>query len=487
MNILCIYSIKDYVYQDKPLPDAGTIPFGLAMIATCLKKAGHSIELKVFTPATPLHNAIECVIRDFHPSLVCLTSVSSQIPIIKKVGECIKEIDPSIYVILGGHHATLNPEEAIAYKWVDAICIGEGEMAVIELTKQIEKGLSPAGILNLWIKSGTLGNIERNNTRPFLNNLDDLPFIDRDIWLPSISGRLNKQSVLIGRGCPFKCTYCSNHALAKIAKGSYVRLRSPENIINEIKKLANDFHMLDEVYLEIETLGASLSYTYDLLDALTDLNKSLSKPIKYGANLAITSKICRNTDLLERFKQANFKYINIGLESGSERIRKYVLRRPSYTNKEIIEFSYLTKRLSIQVRMYVLIGLPGETYRDFIETLRVVQSCQPAQIYLSIFYPYPGTQLFKICLEQGLIDSSFTLDIRERNITVLNLPDFSRWRIKREFILFPFKVYKGHLPWMVVFARTARGVITAYPFLESLYRKFVEKIGFLSILRNRLC
>jgi anaerobic magnesium-protoporphyrin IX monomethyl ester cyclase len=486
MNILCIYSITDYVDIKKPLPDPVTIPFGIATIATCLKKAGHSVELLVFTPATPVQKTLEAAIKRCHPDLVCLTSVSSQISIITQVGESLKEIDPSLFVILGGHHATLNPEEAIAYDWVDAICIGEGEGAIVELARQLEENQEPAGIPNLWIKKSNAGEVERNDTRPFLSNLDELPVIDRQMWIPWIAGRLNKHAILVGRGCPFKCTYCSNHALARIAKGSYVRMRSPQNIVGEIEQLAAEFPLLDEVYLEVESLGASLSYLNDLLEALTALNEKLPKPLIFGTNLAITGKICGNTDLLAHFQRANFKYINIGLESGSEEIRKNVLRRPSYRNADIKEFTELAKLYGIGIRMYVLIGLPGETYENFQETLDLVRECQPDNVLLSIFYPYPGTRLYDLSIEQGLLDSTFTMDIRERHISVLNLPGFSRRQIRREFILFPFKVYRGHLPWMVVMARTARGLITAYPALHSLYRKVVDRSGWLSSLRNKV-
>jgi anaerobic magnesium-protoporphyrin IX monomethyl ester cyclase len=70
-----------------------------------------------------------------------------------------------------------------------------------------------------------------------------------------IAGRLNKHYVLVGWGCPFKCTHCSNHALARIAKGSYVRMRAPQNVVREIEQLVAEFPLLDEVYLEVESLG----------------------------------------------------------------------------------------------------------------------------------------------------------------------------------------------------------------------------------------
>lgn len=485
MNIVCVYSLVDYVTVQTPLPYPGIIPFGISLVAASLQRAGHKVKLLVFTPATPVRQIIQEVIQSFRPALFCLTSVSSQINIISQVGQCLKELDSSIFAVLGGHHATLNPEEAIAHNWVDAICRGEGEDAAVELASQLEEGLSPSGIANLWIKNPTSGQIERNQPRPFRVGLDDLPFIDRDMWAPWIAGRMNKQTVLVGRGCPNQCSYCSNHALARIARGKYVRFRSPQNIIAELQQMVKKFPGMDEVYLEVESLGASLPYAHRLLAQLAEFNRGLPNPLSFGVNLAIVGRVRGNRELLAAFKTANFKFINIGLESGSERIRHEVLRRPRYTNADVIDFCRLARELAIMVRIYALIGIPGESLADFAETLRVTRECQPEQIYPSIFYPYPGTRLFELCREQHLFRGKFTLDIRERNISVLNLPGFPAWRIRAEYLLFPYKVYQGRLPRTAVLARTLRGAISAYPFLQSLYRRILDKQGMFAGLRKK--
>ncbi|MCJ7653279.1 MAG: hypothetical protein MUO75_06225, partial [Actinobacteria bacterium] len=121
-------------------------------------------------------------------------------------------------------HASLNPDDCLKSSF-DAVCIGEGEYPTLELVEHLERGLSPTGIPNLYLKRGE--NIERNPTRPFLRDLEGLPFPDRDMWVPWVANPLSRPSVLVGRGCPFQCTYCCNHALGRLAEGRYVRLRSP--------------------------------------------------------------------------------------------------------------------------------------------------------------------------------------------------------------------------------------------------------------------
>jgi radical SAM superfamily enzyme YgiQ (UPF0313 family) len=474
---LTTYSLKKELYSP------GDIPFGISFIATILKQAGHNVKLIVVTPTTPLNEELQTLIDDFKPDLFCLTAVSTQMPIIKKVGEVVRQIDDKVFIILGGSHPTLNPEEVIAYDFIDAVCVGEGEKAAIELTRQLESGgSSPTGIANLWIKNRQTGDVEKNSRLPFFTDLDSLPFIDREMWEPFISNKKNVlYTVLAGRGCPNRCTYCSNHALARITNGRYVRFRSPENIIEEIKALIGRDPNVETIFLETETLGANLKYTYQLLEQLTDFNNSLKKPLKFGTNLALNRQIKNNRQLLQAFKDAGLDFFRIGLESGSEKVRREVLRRPKYYNDDLIEFCRLAREFGVKYTINLLIGLPGETHEDFQETIDVTRKCRPTYgVSVSIFFPYPGTRLFEVCKEQDLLSSDFRTAISERTGTVLNLPGFSPWQIKKEFILFYYKVHKGYKPWSDIAATTLRNIVDAYPPVKRFISKIVHTFSMLS-------
>jgi len=111
MKIGCFYSIENYVSIDKSMRSPMEIPFGISIIATVLKVAGHNVDLFVIRPVTPLRKTLEKYIKEKRPQLFCLSAVSSQFPAIEKVAALVKEIDPSIFVILGGHHASLAPDK----------------------------------------------------------------------------------------------------------------------------------------------------------------------------------------------------------------------------------------------------------------------------------------------------------------------------------------------------------------------------------------
>lgn len=481
MNILCVYSLTTYSLK-KELYSPGDIPFGISYVATVLKQSGHNVKLVVITPTTKLEKKFKDIFKGFHTDMVCLTSVSSQMPLIRKIGYAIRKAAPRTFIVMGGVHPTLNPDDTISADFVDAVCVGEGEEAVIELSEQLQAGTAPSGIKNLWIKNHSTGQIQKNPQRPFRKDLDSLPFIDREMWEPYISNKKGVlYTVLAGRGCPNRCTYCSNHALARVAKGKYVRFRSPDNIIEEIRQLVERDPNVKTVFFEIETLGASLNYTYELLSKVAEFNRGLEKPLRFGTNLALNAQIKHNKRLLKAFREANLDFFRIGLESGSERIRREVLNRPKYNNHDLIEFCRMARKFDIKYTINILIGLPGETPEDFRETIRVTRECKPTfGVSVNIFYPYPGTRLHQVCMDQNLITKKTGRILSERTGTVLYMPCFPPWQIKKEFILFYYKVHRGMKPWGDIASKTLRYTVDAFPVVKRSISKAVHMAASLS-------
>lgn len=360
---------------------------------------------------------------------------------------------------------SLNPEEVLEDGF-DALCIGEGEYPALELVSQMEKGREPSGIANLWIKNGY--GIEKNGPRPFLQNLDDIPFPDRDMWKEWIAGEGDHAPVLLGRGCPFECTYCCNHALKKIAEGPYVRFRSTDNILKEIKSIIARSSAIKDIYLEVETIGADKKWALDLCGKLKDLNSILKEPLSFGVNLRIAPNL-DFVDLFVAFQSSNVTAVNIGVESGSERVRRDILNR-RYSNKDIIDVVTLAREHNLKVNFYNLIGVPGETIDDFKETLEINRICRPDTAYAHIFFPYPGTKLHAVCKEKGLLPKTVNTRL-ERCAAVLDLPDFSKREIQKGFIWFDYHVYKGYRPMPVILVKVLVSKCRSNACLHSVYRK----------------
>lgn len=475
LSILYIYTVESYVTLDKPLDCGKNIPFGISMIAAALKQDGHTGKFLVMTPDTPLLDTLRPLIDSYQPRMVCLTAVSTQFPLVNRVAGVVKELNPHIFVVLGGPHASLVPEKAISSPFLDAICLGEGDLAIRELASQLEKGSHPTGIHNLWIKkrdAAALETIEKNPLASFICDLDKLPFIDRELLRPWIDKPNKLPAILIGRGCPFSCSYCANHKLRKLAKGRYVRYRSPNNILKEIELITQD-PSVTEIYLEVETIGVDIEYALQLCDTLRYFNSQRIVPIVFSINLAITTKLIKDIPLINRllnsFRVANITSINVGLESGSERIRSDVLRRPRYSNEDIINFCSIARKYDIKTNLFVMLGLPGETPHDFQQTIDLVRQCRPNYIFLSIFYPYPGTDLFETAKAMNLFDEQTISHVGERQRVCLNLPGFSKQRILLEYILFDFKIYRGRWSLLSRGLHTIKTAMLMNPISSRLY------------------
>ncbi|EKD83498.1 MAG: hypothetical protein ACD_39C00636G0010 [uncultured bacterium] len=481
MNIACIYSIDDYYSTEKPLPSPATIPFGIATIITNLKETGFNAELFVLTSQTNLENTLGKYLNEQKPDLVCFTAVSTQYNFICEIARYVKLINKETHTLIGGHHVSLNPDDAIKNTDFDALCIGEGDRAAVEYAQAVNNKVQPTGIANLWIRNRQLQTLEKNPTADFIRDLDSLPFLHRPIWLEWINDPSRLVTILVGRGCPNTCTYCSNHALSKLAKGKYVRFRSPENILREIQQILLAYPLTDTIFLEVETLTVDLNYTKKLCEKLIELNSTLENPIRFGTNITFNRNIIQNEEFLELFEKAHFKFINIGLESGSEKIRKEVLRRPSYSNSDIKAFCAAAKSHGIDVNLFVLIGIPGETLEDFRETISCVKDCDPYSFMLSIFFPYPGTDLYKRAKELGVLKHQWQIHEGERRVPTLSLPGFSRKQISREYVLFYYNVFKGRKPWIKILAVTIRTLIGMSPRANTIYRRLFSS-GFLKTL-----
>ncbi len=471
MNILFVYSLQDAGSPKKPLQTQEQMAFGISYISSYLKKSGHNTRLLIMTRETKKAE-IDVCLKLFCPEVVCFTAVATEYNFIVGIAGYIKERQPQAFLIIGGVHVSLNPCEAIE-KCFDAVCIGEGERATLQLVDQIEKGVTPSGISNLWIKHGD--QVEKNRTMPFLNEIDRLPFPDRDMWQEWIKNPGSRYSILLGRGCPFQCTYCCNHALKKLSKGPYVRFRTAQNIVAELEETTHKFPKIREVYLETETFGANIDWAINLCSALRKFNKKTDKAFSYGVNLRITRKgECEA--LFAALGRSNFRYVNIGLESGSERVRREILKR-DYSNDDIVRAVNLARKNGLKVGFYNMLGIPGETIDDFNETVGINRICLPDFHYLSIFYPYPGTDLFSLCRDQGLILDSNPTEM-ERCKAILDLPGFSKKQVQKRFIWFDYYAFKGHRPLYKILAKAFVNKFHSNYHSNRFYRRFVGIYGF---------
>ena len=484
MRIMFIFSLDDTESISKPLRSWATTHLGTSYISSVLREEGHQIQLLVLGSDNHWRDNIKLLnkyMKMFAPHLICLTSVASQYPFIRRVADVIKSEWPDKYLIIGGTHASLNPSEVISDSF-DAVCIGEGEYPVLELCRQIETNTPPHGIANLWLKSPD-GRIERNSPRPFLQHIDSLPFPDRSIWTSwMIEETGDGLAILLGRGCPYGCTYCCNHALRKIAPGKYVRFRSPQNIIAEVRDLHTTYPNQSRINFEVESIALDKAWLFDLCKQLETYNAAINNSISYYCNFRISPQSIDERIFLA-LKKANFYKIHIGLEAGSERIRRTILKR-YYSNMDFLNVIAMARKVGLKIYVFNIIGLPGESYDDYMETVSLNRQCQPDGHFTGIFFPYPGTELYDICIREGLINGPVD-DRRERRHPVVEFPGFSKARIQKAYTWFSYQVYRGYKPLWWVLIQTVVTKIRSNLTLNLLFHRIVRWPG-MNYMRERL-
>jgi len=205
---------------------------GVASIIAVLKKNGHTCEIFL----EKYEDDLLCSVKKYSPDVLAFSCTSGEHNwVIRTAGNLKKLLN--VPVLLGGPHPTFFPE-IIEELVVDIVCVGEGEYAVLDLLNAIDSHQDITKIDNLIVKTGN--EIHKNSVRGLFEDLDSLPFMDRDCYNKYHSIKDDTTlHVLTERGCPYNCTYCYNAELHKIykGKGKYVRQRTPVKAIEEIKGL----------------------------------------------------------------------------------------------------------------------------------------------------------------------------------------------------------------------------------------------------------
>jgi len=204
---------------------------------------------------------------------------------------------------------------------------------------------------------------------------------------------------------------------------------------------------------------------------LKEFNDKQKEKFSFGVNLRIT----RGADfsaLFDKMKKSGFNELTIGLESGSERIRSEVLRR-DYSNEDILYNVKLARERGFFIAFQNLVGLPGETLEDFKETIEMNKLCMPDISNLSIFFPYPGTDLYCLCKKKGFLDEE-TAEQIERFKATMDLPNFSKSEIQKQFIWFQYNVYKGKKSIIKLLSRVFVTWMKSNSFIKSIYKSTLQ-------------
>ncbi|MFX1385155.1 MAG: B12-binding domain-containing radical SAM protein [Promethearchaeota archaeon] len=370
---------------------------GIGILSALLKKNGHITA--VFTSFDK--DLINDIIK-FNPDILGLSSSTTEHNYLYQVAEEVKNVKKDLLVVLGGPHATFFPEEIFKRDIIDIICRGEGDEAIVELANRLENNENYFNIKNLWVKKGN--NVITNEIRPLIEQLDDLPFPDREIYYnkyPELKNNPTKL-FLLGRGCPFNCTYCFNHQMRKLYKdkGEYVRMPSVDYAIRQIKEVQDKFGF-KWVQIVDDTINAKKAWIEEFL---VRYKKEIGVPFLVNIRIDLMDE-----DLALKFIEAGIDRVDFGIEHGNEKFRREVLNR-NYKNEHVIKIARFLKEHNVRISTTNMVGFPGETLDLAFETVELNRKIKPDISTCFILIPFPKTDIYNYCLERNLLKENVTID-----------------------------------------------------------------------------
>ena len=422
MKILLIY--PNVVESPKDMS------LGLGIISAMLKEQGHKVDL-IDTTFKITRKEIVQKIKLFNPDLIAVTAATNDLYNAINICSIIKKIK-KIPIVCGGYHATIAPEDIIKQKCFDVVAIGESENSFIKFVDSVEKGKIKCKLPNLWIKKDN--KIIKNKIGNLNQDLNKLPFADRELfdYQKYIDSNRGLATFMSSKGCPFMCTYCINKVLIEKykGKGTYLRFRSIDNLLNEIKQVIKKYYVKEiEFYDDTFTLNKSR-----LKEFCERYPKEIKLPFYINARVNAVTK-----EDFQMLKNAGCVRVSIGIEAGDTEIRNPILKR-NQTEEQIINTFKWAQEVGLKTYSFNMIGIPYETKESIKKTVELNRKINPDYVGVSIFNAFKGTELYEICLKKNWLTKEYSKSYFQS--TNVKHPNFTVNQLKKIRDRFGFEVYR---------------------------------------------
>lgn len=377
-------------------------PLGLAYVAGMLESHGHQVTIvdrdillrKNNLDFNKTDEQTQKMINKFNPHIIGFSATTPNISDVIHISRIIKNNNPDRLNVLGGPHSTGEPELTLQRcPHIDMIVRGEGEVTALELADQTDF----TKIAGITYRSNS--RIISNPDRPPIQNLDDLPFPARHLLDMAFYSRpsrfisrnlsLRTTSIFTARGCPYRCNFCAG----PLVFGRKVRFHSPERILKEIEELISKYS-IEGLYFAEDMFLSSKARARKILSLFIENN--LHKKIKWFAQAKVNVV---DEELLRLMKDAGCVGVEYGFESGSQRILTLMNKRTTIAQN--FRAANLTKKVRLRYQANIIVGFPGETEKDFKETISFLKITKPNNTGFNIFMPLPGTPSYEKLKSEG--------------------------------------------------------------------------------------
>lgn len=364
------------------------IPLGIAYLGAVAEKAGHKVTVIDCQAEKLTPEAFRGRIEKTPSDLIGVTATTLLYKSAMRLITIAKEVQPQAVTVLGGSHGTFWDENALKeYPGLDIVVRREGEQTLLDLAEKLESRASLSGVLGITHRDGEKA--IRNADRPFIQDLDSLPFPAHHL-LPLESLKHNGKIIfplVSSRGCVYWCDFCSTVRMF----GRGYRMRSPQNVVDEMQ-LIHDKYGVDQVTFYDDAFSVDRDRVVKICQELD--SRKLKLKWDCGTRVDMVDR-----ELLNIMHGAGCFAVWLGVESGSEAILGAM-------NKKIkIEQTKLAYKTAHQIGLMtianVVLGFPGETEQTARETINLVKQLNPDDVGFYIATPYPGTPMYEQVIKNG--------------------------------------------------------------------------------------
>ncbi len=400
-------------YGNRRMGDSGghLSPLGILSVASYLREKGYRVDV------------VDALVKDWGPKEINkyiavkkpkVIGFSAITPIFHRAVDCankLKEDFPKLLTVIGGHHATIMPKEVLEEnKSFDAVIFGEGELTITELMDSYkainydyDKAVSGeslfGGIDGVAFRLSE--EIIINKERDSIEDLDKMPYPARDlismadyIPLPNQYKRLPVAHMVVIRGCPYQCSFCSNNSVF----GRTIRARSPKKVVEEISFLIDEYG-IKEISFWDDMMTTNKKWMNEFCEQILENKLNITWTCYARADSV-------NKELLRTMADAGCWNIFFGFESGSQKLLDNLNK--GVTLEQIRNANKWCKEVRIEVRASFMIALPGETPGLAQTTINFAKELSPEYAQFCITTPYPGTKLFAEAKKWGTLSYDYS-------------------------------------------------------------------------------
>lgn len=377
------------------------IPLGIAYIAAYCEREGHSVQ--VYDELPDSHKSLTDTVKTFQPDVVGISCMTATYTKACQYAREIRSVSPSTPVVFGGVHPTVAVEDTMMNDFLDFVVCGEGEETFSEFLRVYGNGSNYSSIAGLAYKKD--GKIFVNPKRNLIKEMDSLPmparhlfpmdyYIQRWNWP---RGYWNKTAnMMSSRGCPYDCNFCGSKSMF----GRTFRAFSTKKTVDEIEFLVKQYGF-ECISFSDDTFAINKKRAIEICNEVKRRNMKAVYRFQLRANTC-------DEDLIKELKDAGCIHIDIGAESGSDKILKQM--KKGITVQQTRDAIATIKKYGIHTGVTFIIGSPGETMEDIDATRKLATEIDADYTQFFVMTPYPGTELYDYAKANNLLPDTLTYD-----------------------------------------------------------------------------